>query len=53
MLWLEVNVKDVLDKDTLGTKLWDHIRKHGLPRYQWTFLAGEACGFLHGVISLP
>ena len=31
----------MLDKGTLGTKLWDHIRKHRLPRYQWTFLEGR------------
>ena len=36
-----MDVKDILDKGTLGTKLWDHIRKKGLPRYQWTFLEGR------------
>jgi len=36
-----VDVKDILDKVTLGTKLCDHIRKRGLPRYQWTFLEGR------------
>ena len=34
----QVDTKDILDKGTLGTKLWDHLRKHRLPRYQWTFL---------------
>lgn len=34
----QVDTKDILDKGTLGTRLWDHLRKHGLPRYQWTFL---------------
>ena len=37
----QVDTKDILDKSTLGTKLWDHLRKHGLPRYQWTFLEGR------------
>lgn len=34
----QVDTKDILDKGTLGTKLWDHLRKHRLPCYQWTFL---------------
>jgi len=38
---VQADVKDILDKRTLGTKLWDHIRKKGLPRYQWTFLEGR------------
>jgi len=38
---VQVDVKDILDKGTLGTKLWDHIRKKGLPRYHWTFLEGR------------
>jgi putative transposase len=38
----QVDVKDVLDKGTLGTKLWDHMRKHRLPRYQWTFCEGRS-----------
>jgi len=37
----QVDLKDVLDKGTLGTTLWDHYRKHRLPRYQWTFLEGR------------
>jgi hypothetical protein len=37
----QVDTKDILDKGTLGTKLWDHLRKHSLPHYQWTFLAGR------------
>ncbi|MDD5453496.1 MAG: helix-turn-helix domain-containing protein [Candidatus Bipolaricaulis sp.] len=37
----QVDTKDILDKGTLGTKLWDHLRKHRLPRYQWTFLEGR------------
>jgi len=31
----------VLDKGALGTKLWDHLAKRKLPRYQWTFLEGR------------
>ena len=37
----QVDTKDILDKGTLGTKLWDHLRKRRLPRYQWTFLEGR------------
>ena len=37
----QVDTKDILDKGTLGTKLWDHLRKHRLLRYQWTFLEGR------------
>jgi len=33
---IQTDVKDVLDKRALGTTLWDHLRKHKLPRYQWT-----------------
>ena len=33
---LQADLKDILDKGALGTRLWDHIRKHRLPRYQWT-----------------
>ncbi|MEM3658250.1 MAG: helix-turn-helix domain-containing protein [Candidatus Hadarchaeum sp.] len=38
---VQVDMKDILDKATLGTALWDHLRKTGLPRYQWTFLEGR------------
>lgn len=31
----------MLDKGALGTKLWDHLAKRKLPRYQWTFLEGR------------
>ncbi len=37
----QVDTKDILDKGTSGTKLWDHLRKHRLPRYPWTFLEGR------------
>jgi transposase len=33
---IQTDVKDVLDKQALGPALWDHLRKHRLPRYQWT-----------------
>ncbi|MBC7098272.1 hypothetical protein H5T52_04025 [Candidatus Bipolaricaulota bacterium] len=36
-----MDTKDILDKGTFRTKLWDHLRKQGLPRYQWTFLEGR------------
>jgi putative transposase len=35
---IQADVKDIYDKGTLGTERWDHLRKHRLPRYQWTFL---------------
>jgi len=38
---VQVDAKDILDKGTLGTKLWDHMRKRRLPRYQWTFCEGK------------
>jgi hypothetical protein len=38
---VQVDVEDIFDKGTLGTKLWDRIRKRGLPRCQWTFLEGR------------
>jgi transposase len=34
---VQVDVKDILDKDTLGTERWQHLRTTRLPRYQWTF----------------
>jgi len=34
---VQVDVKDILDKHTLGTDLWQHLRTTHLPRYQWTF----------------
>jgi len=37
----QVDVKDVLDRGALGTKLWDHLAKRKLARYQWTFLEGR------------
>jgi putative transposase len=35
---IQADVKAIYDKGTLGTERWDHLRKHRLPRYQWTFL---------------
>jgi len=35
---IQADVKDIYDKGTLGTERWDHLRKHRLSRYQWTFL---------------
>jgi len=37
----QVDTKDMLDKGALGSKLWDHMRKRRLPRYQWTFCEGK------------
>ncbi len=37
----QVDLKDVLDKGTLGTELWDWMGKRKPPRYQWTFLEGR------------
>ncbi len=33
---LQTDVKDILDKKALGTARWHHLRRHHLPRYQWT-----------------
>jgi len=33
-----VDTEDIPDKGTPGTRLWDHLRKHPLPRCRWTFL---------------
>ena len=35
---VQVDTKDVLDRDTLGDKRWSHIIRQRLPRYQWTCL---------------
>jgi hypothetical protein len=35
---IQADGKDIYDKGTLGTERWDHLRKHRLPRYPWTFL---------------
>jgi putative transposase len=35
---IQADVKAIYDKGTLGTERWGHLRKHRLPRYQWTFL---------------
>jgi len=37
----QVDTKDIYDKKTLGTYIWNHITKKKLPRYQWTFLEGR------------
>ncbi len=39
---IQADVKDVLDKKALGTTLWQHIRRHQLPRYQWTACDGRS-----------
>jgi len=33
----QVDTKHILDFGALGSKRWDHLRKHHLPIYQWTF----------------
>jgi transposase len=38
---IQTDVKDILDKQALGPALWDHLRKHHLPRYQWTACDGR------------
>jgi len=35
---IQADVKDISDTGTLGTERWHHLRKHRLPRYQWTSL---------------
>jgi transposase len=39
---IQADVKDILDKKALGTTLWQHIRSHHLPRYQWTACEGRS-----------
>ena len=39
---IQADVKDILDKEALGTTLWQHIRSHKLPRYQWTACEGRS-----------
>ncbi len=34
----QVDTKDIFDTGTVGTRRWDHLHKHHLLRYQWTFL---------------
>jgi len=36
--FIQADVKDVYDKGALGAARLDHLRRLGLPRYQWTFL---------------
>jgi len=38
---IQTDVKDILDKGTLGTQRTTHLRRHGLPRYQWTACDGR------------
>jgi putative transposase len=33
----QVDTKHILDFGALGSARWDHLRKHHLPIYQWTF----------------
>lgn len=33
---VQVDTKDIMDKQTLGTTLWTHVLRCRLPRYQWT-----------------
>jgi len=35
---IQADGKAIPDTGTLGTERWHHLRKHRLPRYQWTFL---------------
>jgi hypothetical protein len=39
---MQADVKDVYDKDTLGTERTTHLSRIGLPRYQWTVLEGQS-----------
>ncbi|MCL6579763.1 MAG: helix-turn-helix domain-containing protein [Candidatus Bathyarchaeota archaeon] len=38
---VQADTKDILDKGTLGTRLWTHMLRKRLPRYQWTCLEGK------------
>ncbi len=37
----QVDVKDIRDEQTLGSRLVHHLQMRRLPRYQWTFLEGR------------
>lgn len=37
----QTDVKDILDKGALGTQRTTHLRRQGLPRYQWTACDGR------------
>ena len=37
---VQVDTKDIYDAGTLGRELLSHLRRHRLPRYQWTFCDG-------------
>lgn len=37
----QVDTTEPLDKGMLATRPWDHLRKHRLPRYQWTSWKAE------------
>jgi len=37
LAFFQVDAKDILDKQALGTHLWQHFRRLHLPRYQFTF----------------
>ncbi len=37
----QVDVKDIRDEQTLGSRLIHHLTQAQLPRYQWTFLEGR------------
>ncbi len=37
----QVDTKDIYDKGTLGTRIWTHLTRKHLPRYQWTFCEGR------------
>lgn len=43
--FFQVDVKDILDKQALGTRLWRLFRRLHLPCYQFTFC--DACIRLH------
>jgi hypothetical protein len=38
---IQVDVKDIHDKGSLGTRHTTHLRRHHLPRYLWTACAGR------------
>jgi hypothetical protein len=38
---IQTDVKDIHDKGALGTKRTTHLRRQGLPRYQWTACDGR------------
>ena len=38
---IQIDLQDILDEGALGTQRTTHLRRQGLPRYQWTACDGR------------